>query len=156
VGAYCAPIVDEQLNESWTLFKRVFKKTYASTEEEISRRTIWEQNLAKIRTHNLDADIGLKRYTMGMNHFGDLTHAEFKKQMNGLKMSANTNAGKQDRHKFLAPSNVVIPDAVDWRKEGYVTEVKDQGQCGSCWAFSATGSLEGQTFAKTKNTSFTL
>ncbi|CAF1037308.1 unnamed protein product [Rotaria sordida] len=139
---------DDQLGNAWTLFKRVHKKQYNSVEEESVRRNIWEANVAKIRQHNLEADIGIHSYTLGMNRFGDLTHEEFKQKMNGLKITNKTN--NFDRHTFLAPSNVAIPDAVDWREEGYVTEVKDQGQCGSCWAFSATGSLEGQHFAKTK------
>jgi len=145
VGAYCAPLLDEQ--NQWDLFKRTHEKQYNSLEEEAARRAIFQANLAKIQKHNLEADLGLHTYTLGMNRFGDLTHEEFKQQMNGLKVSENVDF---DRHTFLAPSNVVLPDAVDWRKQGYVTPIKDQGQCGSCWAFSATGSLEGQHFAKLK------
>jgi cathepsin L len=141
-------MLDQQLGNQWSLFKRVHQKQYSTIEEETARRTIFEANLAKIQRHNLEADMGVHTYTLGMNRFGDMTHEEFIKQMNGFKISADTS--NFDRHTFLAPSNVAIPDAVDWRKEGYVTPIKDQGQCGSCWAFSATGSLEGQTFAKTK------
>merc|ERR1712179_821647 len=50
---------------------------------------------------------------------------------------------------FMTPANFKAPSSVDWRNQGLVTGVKDQGQCGGCWSFSATGALEGQYFRKT-------
>jgi hypothetical protein len=72
VGAYCAPMLGNQLGNQWTLFKRVHHKQYNTIEEESIRRNIWEANLDKIRQHNLEADLGIHTFTLGMNRFGDL------------------------------------------------------------------------------------
>jgi len=148
VCVYSAPTFDATLDAPWTLFKSIYEKEYASDAEETLRRAIWEDNVEIIRKHNIEADLGLHTYTLGMNKYGDMTLKEFVKQMNGIDLSLNVSfSGTCD--KFVAPANFKRPDSVDWRTKGYVTPIKDQGQCGSCWAFSTTGSLEGQHFAKT-------
>ncbi|CAF1069878.1 unnamed protein product [Adineta ricciae] len=147
--AYSLPTFDTTLDSAWVLFKRTYEKQYASNAEETTRRSIWEDHIALIRKHNLEADLGLHTYTLGMNKYGDLTNQEFVKQMNGLDLGLNVSfSGTCDQ--YVASGNLKRPASVDWRTKGYVTPIKDQGQCGSCWAFSTTGSLEGQHFAKTQ------
>jgi len=139
-----APMFNTELNEIWEAFKTTHAKVYSASEE-VVRRAIFEQHVQRIAQHNLEHDLGLHTYTLGINQFADLTHEEFKSIfLRPFKHSASSGAST-----FLPPQNVKLPDSVDWRPKGYVTEIKDQGQCGSCWAFSTTGSLEGQWFKKT-------
>jgi cathepsin L len=112
------------------------------------RRIIWEENVALIQAHNLEHDLGLHTFTLGMNEHGDLTQEEFKQQFLGLKVDAR---GNNSSSTFLPSLNAAaLPTDVDWVKSGYVTPVKNQKSCGSCWAFSTTGSLEGQYYRKNK------
>ncbi|GFS28311.1 cathepsin L1 [Nephila pilipes] len=138
-------LFDPDLNEHWENFKKSFGKFYDG-KEEITRRVIWEKRVADIVRHNLRYDMGLESYRKGINEYSDLEHSEFLRIFNGFKGQANFMS---NANSWVPLSNVEIPDKVDWRDKGLVTPVKNQQQCGSCWAFSTTGSLEGQHMKKT-------
>lgn len=134
-------VQDGHLQDSgWHLWKYTHGKSYPHIAAERVRYEIWQDNLRRIEEHNK----GDHSYTLGMNHFGDLTNTEFREMMNRYKKPAN-----QTGATFLRPNGLNVPKEMDWTKKGYVTPVKNQAQCGSCWAFSTTGSLEGQHFKKT-------
>jgi cathepsin L len=104
----------------------------------LHRYQVFKKNMDYVNDWNARGD----SYTMSLNKFADLTNAEYKRLFMGINVDVVKNPSLMSRETVkLSPNGV--PDSVDWRTKGIVTPVKDQGQCGSCWSFSTTGSVEG-------------
>ncbi|CAB0032288.1 unnamed protein product [Trichogramma brassicae] len=140
------------VQEEWRVFKAEHRKGYGSDIEEKFRMKIFMENKHKIAKHNAKYEQGLVSYKLKLNKYSDMLHHEFVNTLNGFnktKPGMLRSYQKPVGAKFVTPAHVEMPKHVDWRKEGAVTEVKDQGHCGSCWSFSATGALEAQHYRQT-------
>lgn len=132
--------------EAFMLWTSVHGKTYQDETELSRRQVIFRDNVDRIAAHNA----GSSTFKMALNAFADLTHEEFAATHLGMNPAAPGTLRVRDPNAPFSHANVTrTPSHVDWRKEGAVTKVKNQAMCGSCWAFSTTGSIEGINAIKT-------
>ena len=138
--------------DEWDMFydfQDKFSKKYDNVRELEQRFDIFRSNVRDMIAHNANET---NTFVMDINQFSDMTAAEFKEERLGFvknKHATRSAVGFGSSCSAFSGTGATLPDSIDWRTKGAVTGVKDQGQCGSCWSFSASGAMEGAWFIST-------
>ncbi|GMI77663.1 senescence-associated gene 12 [Hibiscus trionum] len=141
-------VPEASMSDKFEQWMASYGRAYQDSSEKDKRFRIFKENVEYIESHNADTT---KKYKLGVNEFTDLTNVEFKSMRNGYKMrgSTSTVVASSETSSFKYENVTAVPSSMDWRSKGAVTNIKDQGQCGCCWAFSAVAAMEGITKLKT-------
>ncbi|GAB2234263.1 hypothetical protein Drorol1_Dr00003509 [Drosera rotundifolia] len=127
-------------HEHWM---KQYGRVYKTNAEKERRFEIFKKNVEYIEAMNKMN----RSFTLGLNAFTDLTNEEFGASHNGYRRPASSLKSTYFKYENLTD----VPASVDWVANGAVTPIKDQGQCGCCWAFSAIAATEGITEISTGN-----
>lgn len=153
-----AAVVEESEHPEFFAWAKQHSRTYKTDDETLLRLKIWNDNNAFIEAHNSKQPP--PSYTLGHNHFSDMTLDEYQ-EYNKL---GHYSPGRMTPSRVRSFESVAtatklrksrrmsdVPDSVDWVEKGAIVPVKNQGMCGSCWAFSAIVAIEGAHYLDTGN-----